>query len=184
MGGFNAAFVRIAADADPEVFVEEMAEKFFEADRRVRYQCRVQYAQGYDWIYLCGFSGEGDSLLDTKINPALLPLRAETISLTAEGCSSSYYYRHHMMERCLRATFVSAGKVLQNFGFEEFWEKPRRENDLAEYGDEAGEWPETFRAGDNIEAFRLPSPGTMVSPQNGTWILAGKTGSAVSVSQC
>ncbi len=164
MSGFNAAFVRIPANTFPDTFVKKLAREFFVADRRVRNECRVQYAHGYDWVHLSGFSNEGDSLSDTRVHPALRPLCAETISLTAHDGSSVYFYRHHLKEQCLRAICVAEGEVHQNYGNEEFWERQYREDVTTEHGNEVGDWPAMFHADYIIQAFRLPSPWKNMPP--------------------
>lgn len=163
MSGFNAGFVRIPVNTDPEAFAEMIAGQFFSWPQ-VRSCCRVQYAHGFDWLHLCGFSNEGDKLTETCIHPALRPLNAETISLTAHAGSSSYFYRHHIKDICLRAIFRTEDRVAQNFGDEEPWEKVRREELIAAYGPEIG-WPARFDADDVIKGFGLPSPWSNGHPE-------------------
>ena len=162
MSGFNAAFVRIPANTDPEAFAEAIAEKFFSLPLARKF-CRVQYALGFQWLHLDGFSNDGDSLTDTTIHPALRPLESETISLAAHAGSSTYFYRHHAREHCLRALYCTEGRVLQNSGDEELWEAVRRKVLVSKHGSDSG-WPAEFDANDVIEAFGLPSPWSTGAP--------------------
>lgn len=167
MSGFNAGFVRIPENTDPEVFAQTIAERFFSWPQ-VRDCCRVQYARGFHWLHLSGFSNDGDELTTTTVHPALRPLGAETISLTAQNSSSTYFYRHHIKDQCLRAIFSTEGRVLQNFGDQEPWEKITQEKWTLRLGSEC-EWPALFDANDIMTAFGLPSPWSNETPE--TWDL-------------
>lgn len=163
MSGFSAGFVRIPENTDPDVFTQTIAERFFSWPK-VRSYCRVQYAHEFQWIHLYGFSNEGDALTDTTIHPALRPLQAETISLTAHSGSSTYFYRHHINVRCLRAIYRSEDRVSQNFGDEEPWEKISRQKLISKWGMET-QWPAVFDEKDIIESFGLPSPWSNGTPE-------------------
>lgn len=156
MSGFSAGFVRIPENTDPDAFAQTIADGFFSWPQ-VRDGCRVQYAQGFQWLHLFGYSNDGDKATDTIIHPALRPLAAETISLTVQNSSSTSFYRHHINERCLRAIFSTEDGVIQNFGDEEPWERVGRQKLISRLGTETG-WPALFDVKDIIDWFGLPSP--------------------------
>lgn len=163
MSGFSAGFVRIPENTDSDAFAQAIADGFFSWPQ-VRDGCRVQYAQGFQWLHLFGFSNDGDKATDTIIHPALRPLAAETISLTVQNSSSTSFYRHHINERCLRAIFSTEDRVIQNFGDEEPWERVGRQKLISRLGTETG-WPALFDAKDIIESFGLPSPWSRKNPE-------------------
>jgi hypothetical protein len=151
MGGFNSAFLRIPSDISAADFAAGTADQIRKCVGGSSECMGVQYAEGFDWLHLEGFS-------DSAGNPMLQWFDGESISLMAQTTSDVYAYDHRNNGQKLRRLIVCEWEVHTNLGDEEAWEEQARAQYAKRAGETAEGWPRMFDADQVIEGFLLPSP--------------------------